>query len=545
MAYAQTPPNAGALQQQIERERQQQLPKRIAPEKPAVPAAMAPVSGSVVTVKQFRFAGNTLLTAEQLAPAVAGYLNRPLDFTQLQAAAAAVAKAYRAAGWIVRAYLPKQDIADGSVIIQIVEAVFGGVRIEGEEPRRIQVARVMAIFDKAQKTGTPLNAEALDRALLLADDLPGVAVSGSLREGAKERETDLLVKLADEPPLTGDVALDNTGSRSTGRERLAANLYANSPLGQGDLVTGNAIHTQGSDYFRLGATLPLGPDGWRLGGSASVLWYKLVAPEFSSLDAKGSSNTAGLDASYPIIRSRLKNLYFSANLDRKRYDNQTGGATVTQYQVDSVSLGLAGNLFDNLGGGGASSASLTLVEGNLDLAGSPNQAADASTIRSAGHFTKLRYAASRQQVITADLSAFAALSGQWAGKNLDSSEEFYLGGATGVRAYPTSEGGGASGDLLNLELRWRLPQGFSLTGFYDYGHVTVNHDNGFTGAPALNSYSLKGAGLSLAWQAGNGPSLKATWAHRLGDNPNPTATGNDQDGSLLKNRFWLVATLAF
>lgn len=108
-AMAQTPPDAGALQQQIDRERQQQMPKRIAPEKPAAPAAMKPAAGVSVTVRQFRFSGNTLLTAEQLAPAVADFLNRPLDFSQLNAAVAAVAEVYRAAGWIVNAYLPQQD----------------------------------------------------------------------------------------------------------------------------------------------------------------------------------------------------------------------------------------------------------------------------------------------------------------------------------------------------------------------------------------------------------------------------------------------------
>ena len=64
--FAQTTPDAGALQQQIDRERQQPLPQRVAPAKPA-PAAMKPVTGAVVTVKQFRFVGNTLQSSEQLA----------------------------------------------------------------------------------------------------------------------------------------------------------------------------------------------------------------------------------------------------------------------------------------------------------------------------------------------------------------------------------------------------------------------------------------------------------------------------------------------
>jgi outer membrane protein assembly factor BamA len=69
---------------------------------------MQPLVGVAVTVRQFRFAGNTLLSSDQLAPVLANYLNRPLDYTQLQAAAAAVADVYRAAGSVARTNsLPK------------------------------------------------------------------------------------------------------------------------------------------------------------------------------------------------------------------------------------------------------------------------------------------------------------------------------------------------------------------------------------------------------------------------------------------------------
>jgi hemolysin activation/secretion protein len=544
-ALAQTPPDAGSIQQQIERERAPLLPRKAVPERPVEPAVMTPQAGFTVTVRSFRFAGNTLLPGERLAPAVAGFLNRPLDFNQLKAAAIAVANAYREAGWIVRVYLPEQDIVDGVVVIQIVEAVFGGAILDGPEPSRIKSAHVLNFFGAQQKTGEPVNAEALDRALLLADDLPGVAVSGSLREGAKARETDLVVKLADEPRVIGKVAIDNTGSRGTGPNRITADLNLNSPFGMGDLLTANAIYTQGSDYLRLGASVPVGVNGWRVGVNTSHLDYKLVASEFDALEAKGKSDSSGLEASYPVIRSRLKNLYFMANADHKTFDNQANGATTTRYKSDSLGLGLFGNIFDNLGGGGANAASLIWTNGKLNLDGSPNQAADAVTTRSDGSYGKLRYSLSRQQVVTERISLFASIAGQRANKNLDSSEKFFLGGATGVRAYPSNEGGGSNGDLASVELRAKLPQGFTLTGFYDWGRVTINRNNDFAGAPALNDYVLKGAGLTLAWQAASGPSVRATWAHRIGENPNPTATGNDQDGSLNRNRLWLSAVLPF
>jgi hemolysin activation/secretion protein len=530
------------LRQQIERDQVMPAPRRIAPEKPANLPVMKSLEGTTVTVKAFRFSGNTLLASDKLSPVVAHYLNRPIGLTELQLATTAIANAYREAGWIVRAYLPKQDITEGVVTVHIVEAVFGGADIKGDIPKQITREQILRIFEAQQKTGQLLNADKLDRALLLADDLPGVTVVGSLSEGAREGETNLELKLGEEPLTLGSVAIDNTGSRSTGSDRLTASLNLNSPYKHGDQIGANVIHTQGSDYLRLDTNFPIGSNGWRVGINGSHLGYRLVAPEFTALNASGTSDSLGLESTFPLIRSRLKNLYLNITADNKTFDNVSSGASTSNYKANALTIGLDGNLFDSLGGGGASSGSVSLVEGNLNLNGSPNQFNPGGSInQTAGHYAKLHYAASRQQTVTDTVSLFGALSGQAARKNLDSSEKFYLGGSTGVRAYPANEGGGSEGQMVNLELRWRLLHGYNLTGFYDYGHITVDPNHTST---TLNEYSLKGAGLSLAWQSSKGASFKGTYAHRIGNNPNPV-NGNDQDGTLLKNRFWLTGNLPF
>lgn len=540
-----TSPDAGSLLQQFERERKPDLPRKALPISPAEPEAMQPLFGVIITVNQFHLAGNKLLGTELLQSALASYLDRPLDYTQLQAAAAAVAEVYRAAGWVVRAYLPQQDIVGGVVTIQIVEAAFGGVRFEGEAAPYVALARILGIFNAQQQVGAALNAHATDRALLLASDLPGVIVSGNLHEGAQPGQTDIIIKLANAPLVGVGVDLDNTGSRSTGADRVSANLNVNSALGQGDLISSSLIHTEGSEYVRLGITAPVGSDGWRAGVNASDMHYKLVSSDFATANITGTSNTVGLEASYPLIRTRLANLYFQCNADYKKYDNLANGASTTYYDNSSLSMGLSGNVFDKFGGGGSTNVGVTVTNGDLNLSKSPNLSNDAISSQTNGTYTKLRYSASRQQVVTEDVSFAASVSGQLASKNLDSSEKFYLGGSSGVRAYPSSEGGGAEGALLNLELRWRLPEGFNITGFYDYGQVKANVRNNFASATPLNEYSLQGAGLTLAWQHASGLSLKATWAKRIGNNPNPTATGTDQDGSFATDRFWLTASMPF
>lgn len=548
-AFAQTTPNAGSLLQQLERGTAPRLPSRVdRPRATDLPEALPRAGDVKVRVKAFRFVGNTLIAEDVLRQTVAPWLNQTVNLNQLRKAAAAVAGAYRAAGWVVRAYLPRQDVTDGVFTIQIVEAVFGSARAESSEgvpALRLKLDRVMRYVDTAQKPGEPVNNAALDRALLLIEDLPGVTVSGALMPGRRNGETDLVLKLSDTPVISGDAGVDNGGGRSTGTARYTASMALNSPLGYGEQATASAMHTQGLDYLRLGASLPLGANGLRVGVSGSLLHYRLVSSEFAALDAHGYSDTFGAEASYPLIRARLANLYLNLNVERRRFNNLSGGAVVTRYRITNYAAGLQGNYFDDWLGGGANTAGVTYVTGHLNLNGSPNQAADALTTRTAGDFNKIRYNMARRQTVTQRLSLVAALSGQWANKNLDSSEKFYLGGPAGVRAYPVNEGGGSSGQLASLEARLAMPRNLTLSGFYDRGRVVVNRTKDFLGAAVINDVTLKGAGLALAWNGPHNTQWRATWARRIGSNPNPTPAGLDQDGSKTLNRIWLSASLYF
>lgn len=544
-ASAQTPPDAGSLLQQIEKDPRRVVPGAgVAPTTPAAPVTKA-APALTVTVSAFRFEGNRLLGSDALASRLATFLDRPLDFAALQTAADAVAQAYRDAGWIVRADLPPQDIRGGVVTIRVVEAVLGSVRLEGAASTRMTAARMRAMVEAAQPEGAPLSVDGLDRAVLLLNDVPGVRASASLAAGGRSGETDLVLQFTPQPLVHGEAVVDNLGSRAIGTERLGGTLRIDGALGRGDQWAARLIHSEGSDYVRLGFTLPVGSAGWRLGAHVSGFRYRLVAPAFVSLDAHGSSSSAGIEASYPLIRSRDRNLFAAVLWDERRFRNEASAATTSDYRTNALSVGLHGNRVDGLGRGGTSHARLTLVHGRVDLDGSPNQAADAASARTAGAFTVLRYVAARDQRLGDRLTLYAGLAGQAADRNLDSAEKFYLGGARGVRAYPSGEGGGAEGTLLNLELRAPLRPDLLLVGFYDWGQVRSNRRNDFAGAALVNRYRLQGAGLSLNWRPGFGIDLVATWARRIGSNANANLAGGDPDGSLAKNRFWLEAGVSF
>ena len=137
-------------------------------------------SDATVQVRGFKLVGNTLLSTEQLLNALIPFTDRVMSLAQLNDAADGVTTTYREAGWTVRAFLPQQEIKDGIVTIQIIEAIFGGVSLQGAEPQRIEAARLVRMAQSQLEIGQPLNARRLDRVLLLLDDLPGVGVSGHL-----------------------------------------------------------------------------------------------------------------------------------------------------------------------------------------------------------------------------------------------------------------------------------------------------------------------------------------------------------------------------
>jgi hemolysin activation/secretion protein len=81
--------------------------------------------------------------------------------------------------------------------------------------------------------------------------------------------------------------------------------------------------------------------------------------------------------------------------------------------------------------------------GNVDLSGSAtNKALDRSTADTQGKYAKISLSASRRQSLWQGGDLTISLSGQLANKNLNSAEQFSLGGMSGTRGYAVNAGSG-------------------------------------------------------------------------------------------------------
>ena len=182
----------------------------------------------------------------------------------------------------------------------------------------------------------------------------------------------------------------------------------------------------------------------------------------------------------------------------------------------------------------------------------------ATTAQAHGRYTKVAYHFQRVQTYKASrFSWLARLDGQWASKNLDSSEKMALGGYAGVRGYAQGEATGDSAAILTVEGRYLaiepgagpLGGGVQLSGFWDHGWVRL-HENTWAGwqggnTRLANNYRLASAGLGLTWAKAQSFSVRANVSRTLGSNRGLDIAGRDSENGNSKTRAWVQGVLWF
>lgn len=538
VAVAQAGVTPGDISRQVEPARPIVLPQ-LQLQPPRITQPSQPKPGAQVTrIQAWVLQGAQMLDETTLQALLRPFTDVDLSLQQLREAAAVVQQAYDDAGWLARVDLPQQDITNGRVTLQITESRMGRIVVDPNATSLVKLERVKRILDVHQPQGQSVYKPQLDRALLLADDMSGINVVGSLQPGVQAGTTDLALNSTAQQPYSLDLSMDNTNARTVGAEKLTVVGSWVSPAGFGEVYTAQAFVTEGSDYLRVGASAPvfgvLGSRGLKASVYLSHMNYEIITPDINGKkqDIGGASQTAGADLIYPLIRSRQSNLYLTSGVDERRYSSK-GDA---RYGVRGGQLGFSGNVFDDFAGAAATTYGLTWRYGRVG----PSQPPAAKDVAVQGRYTKFNWNLARQQALSSSLSLYSAIQGQNTGqKTLDTSENMSLGGISGVRAYPLGEASGPQGHVVNVELRWRVSPQWLITPFYDQGRIEKRKTDTNT------AYGLKGAGVSAVWTAPAGWTARVTYARRLGNNPNANLdTGKDNDGSLTRDRVWLSVSRA-
>lgn len=493
---------------------------------PEPQATTGPGAAQVVPVGAVTIAGSTLTPRLGLHAVVSGLAGREVTLAEIEAARLALLRAYRAAGYpyvAVAAQLSAGWAGRADLGFRITEGEVVALRLEGAiGPAAQQVQR----FAAGLLGQRPLSQPALERALLLANDIPGVTARGLLRpvgDGALE----LVVQL-DRRPLGGFVTLDNRGQGQTGAWQALAVLQANALTAWGDRteVALLGTDTNRQRFAQVAYEAFLGGSGLRLRAQAGA-GRATPGSALAALGYAGETRTAGVTLSYPLQRSRALTVVLAAQADAldSLVEIEAGGPR-TRLSRDAVRagrLGLEATAQDAWLGGPA--AAISTVQGRVHRGIESLGATTQGAARAGSDFGFFRATleASRLQPLIEPapgwlLSAYALGALQWSDDILPVAERFQLGGNRLGRGFFAGQAAGDRALAGAVELRLDAPfletaaLGTQLYLFHDRGQ-------GFGNAAGDSARRLSAWGGGLRTQIGDGAQLEVEGVHRATRTP--------------------------
>nr|WP_037346673.1 ShlB/FhaC/HecB family hemolysin secretion/activation protein [Selenomonas sp. oral taxon 138] len=424
-------------------------------------------------------------------------------------------------------YLPPQDSPDGVVVLRVLPGRYDEIVIENNSRLKTPVAQSIIAGLKADDI---ITTSKLETALYSVSDATGARAVGVLSPGEAFGTSKLTVRIEDSKASNTVFYVENYGSPSTGRYRYGLQETLYNPSGTGNKVSLGTLISNGSlRNFYANYETVVGHGGTTLGLGISRMNYK-VGGTLSAIGAEGQSLTFTVFGQTPLYHLTDRSL-----LVRYGYNYRDLNDDITAFDLEgkkhshSIYAGLVGT--QRFTGGTTLSYNANLTMGWLgydslysEILGRLNQTDE-------GMYVKLEADATAVQRLGNMTDFLVKVSGQKASRNLDSSEEFYLGGPNGVRAYAQGEGAGDEGILATAELRYHTPvHGLTFSTFYDVGSVRKSR------APLSedNAITLRGWGLAAAYNNPGDWFARVDYARRIGLDESVSAKNN------ARNRVWFM-----
>lgn len=504
----------------------EQLPKAAAEVENNVGSPNTSVPDVKFTLKNIKLdAAELRVDQAALAKILQGCINREMTLAEFNQEIDKVTAYCRKHGYPASAaYLPPQDSKDGSVVIKVIPGRYGKVNIDNHSRLKQDIVEG---FIKNLKSGDIIRVDKLETALYGISDLSGTKAVAVLSPGMDFGTSDLTVRVEDGKTSNTVLYAENYGSRPSGRYRYGVQESLYNVGGRGDkLNLGGLISNSHMRNFYVNYEALVGRGGTTLGLGVSRMDYK-IGGAFSNLAPKGKADTISLFGKAPIYHLVDRKLAFTYGFDYRNLKDEYRNFSTLNRKKHSTSVHAGVEGFQRFDGSVVNfNAQVTTGRMNLDSDTPGGKQLD-DMAKTDGHFTKFNASVTGVQALGHKTDIMLKLSGQKASRALDSSEQFYLGGANGVRAYPQGEGSGDDGFQGTAELRYYTDvPGLVLSTYFDMGHTHLRRED--------VNYNLKGWGIGISYTKPNDWFARFDYARRIGGDDHMS---NDAHS---KGRMWFI-----
>lgn len=471
---------------------------------------------------------------------------------------------------LATAYVPSQEVENGSVRIDVLMGKLGEVQVQGN--KRFDEGQIANAFDRS--LGNNVNRERIEESMLLLQEYPGLSVGGTFYPGSRLGESRLVINVNEEDRFEAIVLGDNYGSDFTGRNRVGVHMEFNNPFGLTDKLTSDLVVVETPEQLQVDDSLadraygsfryelnPFSPR-WGFGISANKNNYAVgnVGTELiSRLEVTGETQQVRGFVTGKS-RSRSTKLDWEVGLTKLEAETLARGAVSARDELSTIDAGFRLEHNDSIFGGGVNFLNVRMVQG-FNFLGSMGEGTEARDVPSSrivqipafatdcltagipgcnptgtvpasqknadAEFFKVEYSYQRFQPAPLANVLFT-VNGQYTKDPLTTVQQAGLGGPYSVRAYPTALYQADKSLYAGIEfIRPFYDNRFSLSAFYDY----ATGENFDTFANENPRVSLRGLGLGARWNVWSELNLNLTVAWALDDDSDIPVTGEVLPGT--------------
>lgn len=448
----------------------------------SVPAS---VIGVMVDVRAIDIDGVTAYPSNAFAELTTGLLGKKVPLADLFRAAAAIETRYRHDGYILaRAIVPAQEAADGHFRIQVIEGYVSAVDLTGDAGGE---AGLLHQYLDPVTVARPVRIAAIERALLLANDVSGITARAVLTPATDTPGAARLVVEIHRKPIGAFATINNRGSRFAGPITGTIGLDLNGLGKFGGHVGGIYFTTFNNEqnYGDLDVDGRIGGSGLKMrawGSYASSRPGSILAP----LDIRSRSLVGGVGLDYPLIRTRALSVWTHGSFEFTDDRTDILGKRDSADRQRIVRIGLSAQLQDPWRG--SDTISFTAHKG-LDIfnASQDGEPTPQSRVGGRSDFFKLTSTASHYQPLYSapwgGIALQLSAAGQYAANKLLALEQFHVGGEALGRGFNPSQYSGDDGVAADAELQLTLLKPIGpITGqqFYAFFDAASVRDRGST-----------------------------------------------------------------
>jgi len=465
----------------------------------AFAGAAAPAQEMCFEIDQIKLEGVQLFGPAEQDSWTAEYTNKCLGLSAFESMLDTVTGAYIDAGYILsRAYLPEQDLGDGTLEIAVVEGSLSDIRINGSQnPRWVERAFPRQI-------GEPANLRKVEQGLDVFHAMPRWQASMEFDSGEHSGESILDVTTSAGRGHSLKFTSNNHGSDGSGEWISGFSGDATNILGVLDHWNFSLSSSLDPSPLSFGyegdknrslsvdVTVPHGPSEFKLHHSWSD-YVRTIPGNINPIQTNGDTITSGIRWKRLMGRDQTTKSYLSLELTATTNRNYVAGTLIQTSSRTLVPLRLTYSKERPLWDGNLSSS--YFLETGLGVLGAektdeqPTGSPNAQYNRVGLEFT---YAKAFDWLSAGGVSWESTASAQFSDDPLYGGQQFSIGGISSLRGSPGAMATGSSGWFWRNELSTTLTQAahpifgqIELYGGLDLGRVSAQSHLNIAGGGAL------------------------------------------------------------